>query len=238
MKKNRFIITLCVLVILSLYCLYLNYNIKLKVDNLSTSNSHINNNINYEERILQLKTEYNNDDIMGILSIENSDFNEIVVQTTDNDYYLEHSLNNEYDWRGQPFLDYRLDVNESKKLIIYGHNSPNNKVPFKYLENYYDSNFLEEHKYIYFQTSKGIKKYEIFSVYVEISDWSYFSKIDFSTNEEYYNHVLSLKNKSLYNIDVEINSNDDILIIQTCSYHPNYNKYEDKFLLVIGKVVN
>lgn len=204
----------------------------------------INNNetiiekINYEEIINNLKNDYDNDDIVGILSVENADFSEIIVQTTDNDYYLEHSLSKEYDWRGQGFLDYRVDINNSKKLLIYGHNAPNNDVPFKFFENYFDSSFLREHKYIYLQTDERVKKFEIFSVYVEVSDWSYFSKINFSSDEEFYNHILNLKNKSLYDTGVKIDKTDEILIIQTCSYHGDYISYEDKFLLIIGKRIN
>lgn len=194
--------------------------------------------INYEEIINNLKNDYNNDDIVGILFVENADFSEIIVQTTDNDYYLEHSLNKEYDWRGQGFLDYRVDINNSKKLLIYGHNASNNDIPFKFFENYYDSNFLREHKYMYLQTDERVKKFEIFSVYVEVSDWSYFSKINFSSEEEFYNHILNLKNKSLYDTGVKIDKTDEILIIQTCSYHGDYISYEDKFLLIIGKRIN
>ena len=193
--------------------------------------------INYEEEINNLKTEYKNDDIVGILTIENTDFKEIIVQTTDNDYYLTHSISKESDWKGQTFLDYRLDINNSKKIIIYGHNAPNQYIPFKFFENYHDNNFFKEHKYMYVQTDKEIKKFEIFSVYIEVSDWSYFSKIRFTSDEEYYNHILNLKNKSLYETGVEINSEDNILIIQTCSYHKNYSQYEKKYLLIIGKEI-
>jgi len=193
--------------------------------------------VNYEEELNKLKTEYKNNDIVGILTIENTSFNEIVMQYTDNDYYLEHTVYHEADWRGQTFLDYRVDINNSKKLIIYGHNSPNYSLPFEIFENYYDENYINEHRYLYLQTDKEIKVYQIFSVHIEVSDWSYFSKIKIENEDEYYNHLLKLKNRSFYDTGVEVTKDDEILIIQTCSTHKDYTNYENKFLLIIGKRV-
>lgn len=193
--------------------------------------------IDYKEELNKLKEEYNNDDIVGVLSLENTTFSEIVMQYSDNDYYLEHTVYHKYNWRGQTFLDYRLDINDSKKLIIYGHNSPNYILPFKVFENYYDSNYLSDHKYMYLQTDKEVKIYEIFSVYIEVSDWSYYSKVNFNTEDEYFRHISDFKNKSFYDTGVEITKDDEILIIQTCSTHKDYTNYENKFLLVMGKRV-
>ena len=193
---------------------------------------------NYEEELNKIRKEYSNNDIVGVLSIENTAFNEIVMQSTDNDYYLEHTVYHNYDWRGQTFLDYRVNINNSKKLIIYGHNSNYYNLPFEVFENYYNSDYLSEHKYLYLQTNEGINVYEIFSVYVEVDDWSYYSKMKFNNEEEYYKHILEFKNKSLYDTGVEINKDDEILIIQTCSTHKDYINYENKFLLVMGKKID
>lgn len=193
--------------------------------------------INYEEKLNELKKEYNNNDIVGVLSLENTNLNEIVMQYTDNDYYLEHTVYHEENWRGQTYLDYRVNINESKKLIIYGHNSPNYSLPFEIFENYHDKNYLNDHRYLYLQTDKGIKVYQIFSVHVEVKDWSYYNKMTFINDEDYYNHIKMLKDRSFYDTGVEITKDDEILIIQTCSTHPSYIGYENKFLLIIGKKV-
>lgn len=193
--------------------------------------------INYEEKLNKLKQQYNNNDIVGVLTIENTSFNELVVQYTDNDYYLEHNIYHKSNWRGQTFLDYRVDINNSRKLIIYGHNSPNYSLPFEIFENYYDSNYIKEHRYLYLQTDKELKVYEIFSVYIEVSDWSYYNKVKFVNDDSYYEHILKLKNNSFYDTGIDINKDDEILIIQTCSTHKEYDNYSNKFLLVIGKRV-
>ena len=192
---------------------------------------------NYEEELNKLKESYNNNDIVGILSIENTKFSEIVMQSSDNNYYLEHTVYHEADWRGQTYLDYRSDINNSKKLIIYGHNSPNYVLPFKIFENYYDENYISDHKYMYLQTDKEIKVYQIFSVYIEVSDWEYYNKMTFRNNEEYYNHIQKLKNNSIYDTNIELTKDDEILIIQTCCTFKGCDMYENKFLIIIGKKI-
>lgn len=196
-----------------------------------------NNKIDYYEKLNETKDYYGNNDIVGILSIYGDDFSEIVMQSSDNEYYLRHTVYHDYDWRGQTFLDYRVDINDSKKLIIYGHNSNYYKLPFMIFENYYDEDYYNNHKYLYLQTDENINQYEIFSVYVEVSDWSYYTDMYFKNEQEYFSHIISLKNKSLYDTGVDICLDDEILIIQTCSTLSKYANYENSFLLVIGKKI-
>ena len=87
-------------------------------------------------------------------------------------------------------------------------------------------------KYVDLTTSTTKKKYEIFSVYVEPEDYSYMN-INFSSDSEYLNHLKKLKSKSMYDTGVEVTSNDEILILQTCSSLKKYRNYEKKYLLII-----
>ena len=222
-----------VLIVLLIILLFFIFRIDIdKNDRFYVVDNHYK--INYEKEITKLKKIYNNDDIVGILWLENSNFNEVVVQYSNNDYYLEHDINNDNNWMGQTFLDYRNDINSSKKLIIYGHNSNYYELPFKIFENFYDKEYLYNHKYLYLLTEQELKKYEIFSVFVEVSDWTYYTNLQLN-EEEYLKHLNKLKEKSFYNIEMDLTKEDEILIIQTCSYDANYLSYEDKFLLVIGK---
>lgn len=244
--KNK-ILNICIVIVSVLLIiligrdLYLRYFNKEEVKEVIKHEEVINEvtkeEVNYMEELTKIRESYNNNDIVGILKIENTSFDEIVMQSNNNDYYLEHTVYHESNWRGQTFLDYRVDINNSKKLIIYGHNSPNYILPFKVFENYYDESYYNEHKHLYLQTDKEIKIYEIFSVYVEVVDWSYYNKMTFTDNIEYYNHIKKLKDNSFYDTGIEIKETDEVLIIQTCSTHPNYSNYENKFLLIIGKLI-
>lgn len=240
-NKHYIIIILLVMLIVSILTFNIyKYNNTLKNKIINSNVIEVNheiNKINYEEELNKVRNKYNNNDIVGILSNSLDTLNEIVMQSTDNDYYLEHTVYHEYNWRGQTFLDYRNDINNSDKLIIYGHNSNYYNLPFKVLENYYNKSYYDENKYLYLQTDLNKYKYEIFSVYVEVSDWEYYNKMKFNTKNEYYNHILKLKNKSMYDTNVSVNSDDKILIIQTCSTKKEYSNYENKFLLIIAKRV-
>ncbi len=186
----------------------------------------------YKDIINEARNKYNNNDVKGILEIENSDYIVPIMQSSDNDYYLNHTPNNEESFMGSIYLDYRVDIDRSKKLLIYGHNSSNVDMPFSILEEFYDKDYYENHKFIAITTSTTKKRYEIFSVYVETSDFSYMD-ITFDSDSEYLDHIEKLKSKSMYDTDVTLSSNDEILILQTCSEHPDYRNYQKKYLLII-----
>ena len=194
------------------------------------------NDTSEKELIDNYKKKYNNKEIVGEISLLNTDYKKAVVQHSDNDYYLNHTENKKSSFMGAIFLDYRVNIDSSRKLLIYGHNSSKVDMPFKILNNYYDYKYYQEHPYIQIVTSKETKLYKIYSVYVEVKDFSYM-KTDFKNDEDWFNHISSFKEKSLYDTGVEVNKDDHILILQTCSTHKDYKKYKDKFLLVIAKEV-
>ena len=198
-----------------------------------------NNNIvvqieNYSQKITELRNKYNNNDVVGILKIKNKTVEIPIVQTKDNDYYLNHSIYRKESNLGATFLDYRININSSLKILIYGHSSINDKIPFNELENYYNKKYYDNNKYIYLLSEKEEKIYEIFSVYIETSDFSYMN-INFIDNEDFLNHIKKLKDKSMYKIDVELTKDDEILLLQTCSNNKDYINYEKKYLLIIAR---
>ncbi len=192
----------------------------------------------HKEYIESLKEEYDNDEIVGVVKVDGTDINTVVVQHSDNDYYLDHNLKKEEDVAGAVYLDYRVDINSGRKNIIYGHNGDSSQlnVPFSELEKYYDKDFYNEHKYITLEDEDGVGTYEIFSVYVETREPIYMY-LNFKTDSSWLEHITYLKNKSLYDTGVSVDETDDVLILQTCSHSENYIKYKDKYLLVVAKRV-
>lgn len=234
-KKRIISIVICILILLILiFSLFLidkntnNYHLDLDIE----QNNNVNNPINYEETINKLKEEYNNDDVVGILEINNTDYIVPIMQSEDNEYYLNHTPDGKSNFMGSIYLDYRVDIDSSKKLLIYGHNSSNIDMPFTILEEFYDKEYYDNHKYMEITTSTTKKKYEIFSVHVETSDFGYMN-INFANDKEYLNHLQKLKSRSMYDTGVELNSDDEVLILQTCSEHEDYRNYSKKYLLII-----
>ena len=190
----------------------------------------------YREEITNLQDEYNNTDIVGTLEIENTDYKVPIVQGNDNSFYLNHLPDKSYSFMGSIFLDYRVNINASKKLLIFGHNSSTYDMPFKILENYYDTEYLNNHKNVIIKTKDKIRTYEIFSLYIATSDYKYMN-VNFK-NDEYPYHVKYLKDKSMYNINTNLDYNDNILILQTCSTHKDYLKYKKKYLVLAFHEIN
>ena len=131
--------------------------------------------------------------------------------------------------KGSIFLDYRTSLND-KIALIYGHSSETIDVPFNYLSNYYDEYFFQKNNIIYIYTTNEISKYQIYSVFVEYKDWFYLK-----LNDNYQNYLDKIKEKSWYKAEIDVDLDDSILIIQTCSFHEKYKDYTNKYLLLISK---
>ena len=190
------------------------------------------NEYNYKDEIRELKQK--NEDVLGLIEIPNTDFKRVLVQSKDNQDYLKKNLDKHKDKNGTPFLDYRTNL-DSKKLVIYGHNSRFTEMPFNYLMNYYDEAFIDRTKYIDIKTENGIQRYEVFSVFTETSqtsDWSY-TDVEFETDEDFIKNIESLKNKSIFKRDFDI-KDKQILVLQTCSTKKEYLKYERRFLVIVA----
>ena len=243
MSKNKIIIYTIIVTIILLLIIIIKINFFSYDYKLELNNEHIDKiietyqeEIDYKKIIDNLKQQYNNDDVKGILEINNTDYKVPIMQSNDNDYYLNHTPDNKKSYMGSIYLDFRVDIDTSKKILIYGHNSSNIDMPFKILEKYYNKDFYQEHKYIEITTSTQKKKYEVISVYVETSDFDYMNII-FNNDEDYIKHINKLKSKSMYEIKTELTPTDEILILQTCSTHKDYYDYKKKYLLVVLKKI-
>ncbi len=233
-KKKKVIILMlcfCFVVFALIYLIFDSRNSDYLYVNIER-NDNVNNPTYYKEIINAAREEYNNDDVVGILEINNTEYAVPIMQSSDNEYYLTHTPDGKENFMGSIYLDYRVDIDSSKKLLIYGHNSSNIDMPFKILEEFYDKDYYDNHKYVEITTSNTKKKYEIFSVYVETSDFSYMN-INFESDDEYLSHIEKFKSKSMYDTGVELSEDDEILILQTCSEHPDYRNYQKKYLLII-----
>ena len=201
------------------------------------NSSNVNNKVNYKDvDISSLVEKYNNTDIIGALEIENANYLTPIVQTKDNNYYLNHLLDKRKDFMGAPYLDYRLDIDNSKKLLIYGHNAASYETPFRILMNYYDEEYLDHHSHIILTTKDRVRIYEAFSIFTETEDFSYYEKIKFN-DETYVEHLNMLKSKSIFDIESTLDKDTNILLLQTCSTHPDYIRNKYRYFIVAYKEI-
>lgn len=158
-------------------------------------------------------------------------------------YYLDRNINGVYDGIGVPFIDFRNNFN-TRKTIIYAHSSPYGNGPFQSLQNYHkNKGYYDAHKYITVNYNGNTYNYLIFSVYVSLANseeeegLEYFQNMNY-TDSEWNSAINRYKSHSEYETGVSVNSNDKIIILQTCSMDPAYyEKYYRYNLLIMGKLV-
>lgn len=159
-----------------------------------------------------------NSDTVGYLKVNGTNINYPVVQSSDNDYYLKHSFDKSYSQAGWIFLDYRNNINKlDQNTIIYGHNMLNGTM-FSNLTKMLDKSFFNDsnNTYINLITENKTTLWKIFSVYVTNPD-TYYMTIGFSSSNEYSDFLNNIKNKSIYDFEENINSDDKILTLSTCT---------------------
>jgi sortase B len=156
-----------------------------------------------------------NPDYVGWIKIDDTKINYPVVQTTDNSLYLSRNFYKEKDFVGSIFLDYRnrKDVLD-KHLVVYGHNMKDHSM-FGSLNNYLGSNFYETHKNIRFDIHGYTYEWEIFSAYIVHN--SVLLETEFQSEGEFEVYIESIAKKSLLSIPTDINKEDYILTLSTCT---------------------
>ncbi len=158
-----------------------------------------------------------NSDVVGWIKINGTNINYPFVQTKDNDFYLNHSFTKERNSAGWVFLDYRNNINNlNKNTILYAHNRLD-KIMFGTLESILTNGWLNNtNNYIIkLSTESENTLWQIFSVY-NIKETSDYLKIDFESDEKYNSFLNKIKDRSEYNFNTSLNSNDKILTLSTC----------------------
>lgn len=190
-------------------------NIDIKEDEV---NSDINDNETIETMDLDLNNLKNiNSDTVAYLKVESTNINYPVVKSSDNEYYLNHSFNKNKNQEGWIFLDYRNNINNlDNNTIIYGHNRLTGTM-FGTLKNLLNKSYQEStNHYIYLTTENNNYVFEVFSTYIT-SNESYYLKTTFKDDNEYLEFLNTLKSRSTYNFNIELNSDDKIITLSTCS---------------------
>lgn len=156
-----------------------------------------------------------NNDVIGWIKVNGTNINYPFVQTTDNSYYLGHSLDKTKNDAGWAFLDYRNKIND-KNTIIYAHGRYDGTM-FGTLKNTLNSNWQSNSDNFVIRISNENENtlWQIFSVY-KIPTTSDYLQINFGSDEEYINFINLITNRSEYNFNTTVNTNDRILTLSTC----------------------
>lgn len=104
-----------------------------------------------------------NTDCIGWLSIDGTNISYPIMHTPhDPQKYLRRNFYGKYSQSGVPFLDGRCDL-QSSNLIIYGHNMKNGTM-FSDLKKFLNTDFLNAHRTVKFETADGVKTFTVTEV--------------------------------------------------------------------------
>lgn len=163
------------------------------------------------------KLKEKNNDTVGWISVNNTNINYPYVQGKDNSYYLNHSFDKSYNEAGWVFLDYRNDSSLSdRNNILYAH-SRLDKTMFGSLSKTLKSNWYSnrDNHIIRLSSEEENTMWQIFSVY-KIPEESYYITTVFNSDDEYMSFLNTIKDRSIYNFNTDLNSGDKILTLSTC----------------------
>lgn len=158
-----------------------------------------------------------NPDTVSWITVDNTNINYPVVKTSNNDFYLNHDFNKTTDSNGWTFMDYRNNPDMSNdNTIFYGHNLLN-KTSFGSISNLFTEKWFRKSNHnIIVITASGRYVYQIFSVYYSEPVTDYL-QTNFSYKDQYLLFLNDLKSKSKFNFNIDMNENDKIITLSTCT---------------------
>ena len=156
----------------------------------------------------------------------------ILQHSTDNSYYLNHTIDGEEKPEGAIYTEnYNTKTFEDPNTVIYGHDMKNGTM-FAQLLKYKEQDFFEKYPYFSIYTPDGKEsKYQIFVAGV-VEDTAVNYQFAFQSDEEFLNYIETVKGTSLYTPNVEIDAASQIVTLSTCTNVAD----EERFVVQAVKV--
>ncbi len=187
----------------------------------------------------EYKTLYSkNKKLIGWLKIDDTNIDYPVMQTENNEYYLDHNFNQEYDKNGSLFLDCDCNVYpRSTNMIIYGHHMKSGSM-FGNLQQYAKESYGKKHSVIEFDTIYEKATYQVMYVFrsqVYNEDdvvFKYYQFIEANSEEEFNFYMKEMASMSLYDTGVTANFGDSLLTLSTC----DSSQTDGRFVVVAKRI--
>ena len=157
-----------------------------------------------------------NSDVIGWITVPGTLIDYPIVQTDNNDYYLDHSITGTYLNSGTIFADYRNSGDfTDRNTVIYGHNMSSGSM-FANLSKFKGSGFFKRTPYIYIHTENGIYVYRVFSVY-ETNKYNPYIRVSFSSDNDFIEWAKSRQSSSLRSVSYKFDGDEKIITLSTCT---------------------
>ena len=148
----------------------------------------------------------------------------------DNSFYMDHDFDGNESVAGTLFVDSRNTLwPQDDHILIYGHNMKDGSM-FGSLNNYRNVGFLRATTCIQFNTIYGDAQYVPFALFdasMTKDDPNYFKliRLNFSEEQPFDAFLADVQSRSLFNIPVDVNENDQLLSLVTCSYSMDNGRF-------------
>lgn len=222
-KKNILIVVLLLLLALSIFIFTIYKKINVK------------DNLNQKKEIMNVKFESGIDKInsfdageyykIGWLQVQGTNIDTVILDSRTANVELDYS----YGWRSVSYQD-----GENREVLM-GHNilnvSSNPMLPNELLKNFESllaftyAGFAKENLYIQY-TKNGVD--ELYAIYaIGFHDYEYDRAESFSKQDDVKKYIEKARENSIYNYDIEVNENDQIITLKTCTrYFGLFEKQE------------
>ncbi len=158
-----------------------------------------------------------NPDTYGYIYIPNSKIAYPLVQSTDNNYYLNHSFYGTELNSGAIYVDFRNadNVEHNQNIVIYGHNMMNGSM-FYDVTKYMSEDFFYNNDIVEITTFDGLYTFQVFSAYPTTKYDDYFST-HFINDEMFMQFCEKRRARSLYVKEgITFTPEDTIITFSTC----------------------
>ncbi len=159
-----------------------------------------------------------NEDVKAWIKLDGSRVNYPVLQSSDNDFYLRHTIDKTWNKVGTPFIDYRCADDFSDRItVIYGHYMENGSM-FRDIHNYKSQKYFDEHPVINLYTPNGdYDLLPIAGVFQNVSGYWDFT-LDFDDDAAFMHYIDNWKAVSTFKTDTEHSAEDHYVVLSLCTY--------------------
>ena len=172
--------------------------------------------VNLSKYVAQLKAQY--PDVVGYVNVPSLGISYPVVQSDNNDYYLDHMVTGEESSSGAIFLDYRINSDPlvTKNTVLYGHNMNNGSMFHKVVDLFELDAFMNAT--VEYVTENGVYIYQPLAIYRAKAYYPFYM-YEFDSDESFLDFCDMAIEKSFHTErpEVEYGADASIITFSTCT---------------------
>ena len=139
-----------------------------------------------------------------------------IMHTDNNDYYLHHLWNGQYNASGSLFLAAENESIDDLYTVVYGHNMADGSM-FGLLNRYMEESFCKENgDYFRIYTPEAVWRYDIFTA-AQVPKDDVVYTFGYTQGTIYDEFLQTLASYTLYDTGTEVQPGDTVMTLSTCT---------------------